>query len=501
MGRKNKHKQKSQSTKASAVPETKELPKSAKKEIQDHVKSLLEKCSQPPSTGAREFEEFLEIRELIENIRKLQTDQCLPPTRRPEAFPAFISWLQGHSVSTEKIRLHEFEGYGYGLQATAELKEGDMFLAVPRKTMMTAASAQSTVLSQLILEDKILQVMPSVALALHLLCEKRSQDSPWKPYIDTLPEEYSTPLYFTVEDLEYLKGSPALSDCISQYRNIARQYAYFYRLLQNETPATTCLPIKDCFIYDDYRWAVSTVMTRQNQIPTPDGSKMTFALIPLWDMCNHCNGLITTDFSLEKDCSECFALRDFQKDEQIFIFYGARSNAELLVHNGFVYPENEHDRIAIKLGISKEDPLFQLKSELLTRCGLITSRTFYLHTGSIPVDSDLIIFLRIFCMDEENLRRYFSTADASELRQTLGDLEKYVSIETEEKAWSFLETRAKLLLKAYVTSIQEDEELLKTNSLSQNATLAVKLRCCEKGILQLVVEYASTRMKSLQSQS
>lgn len=41
------------------------------------------------------------------------------------------------------------------------------------------------------------------------------------------------------------------------------------------------------------RWAVSTVMTRQNQIPTQDGNKMTFALIPLWDMCNHCNGLVS----------------------------------------------------------------------------------------------------------------------------------------------------------------------------------------------------------------
>lgn len=35
---------------------------------------------------------------------------------------------------------------------------------------------------------------------------------------------------------------------------------------------------------------------------------------------------------------------------QISIFYGARSNAELLVHNGFVYPENDMDRTAIKLG-------------------------------------------------------------------------------------------------------------------------------------------------------
>lgn len=41
-----------------------------------------------------------------------------------------------------------------------------------------------------------------------------------------------------------------------------------------------------------HRWAVSSVMTRQNQIPTVDGSRVTLALIPLWDMCNHTNGLV-----------------------------------------------------------------------------------------------------------------------------------------------------------------------------------------------------------------
>lgn len=47
-----------------------------------------------------------------------------------------------------------------------------------------------------------------------------------------------------------------------------------------------------------YRWAVSSVMTRQNQIPTEDGSRVTLALIPLWDMCNHTNGLVMTSAAL-----------------------------------------------------------------------------------------------------------------------------------------------------------------------------------------------------------
>lgn len=46
------------------------------------------------------------------------------------------------------------------------------------------------------------------------------------------------------------------------------------------------------------RWAVSSVMTRQNQIPTEDGRQVTLALIPLWDMCNHKNGLVRLQLML-----------------------------------------------------------------------------------------------------------------------------------------------------------------------------------------------------------
>ena len=40
-----------------------------------------------------------------------------------------------------------------------------------------------------------------------------------------------------------------------------------------------------------HRWAVSTVITRQNKIPSTTGEP-TLALIPMWDMCNHCHGTV-----------------------------------------------------------------------------------------------------------------------------------------------------------------------------------------------------------------
>ncbi|KAG7197582.1 hypothetical protein KM043_006049 [Ampulex compressa] len=63
----------------------------------------------------------------------------------------------------------------------------------------------------------------------------------------------------------------------------------------------------------------------------------------MWDICNHENGRITTDFNRTSDRCECYALRDFKKGEQIFISYGPRTNSDFFVHSGFVYMDNKQD--------------------------------------------------------------------------------------------------------------------------------------------------------------
>ena len=125
--------------------------------------------------------------------------------------------------------------------------------------MMSVDTARDSEIGRLVSQDPMLKTMSNVTLALHLLLEKTSPASFWEPYINTLPHEYSTVLYFGKEDFDALRGSPAYEDALKQYKFVARQYAYFYRKFQ-----TTIL--KDYFTYDEYRWAVSTVMTRQNQV-------------------------------------------------------------------------------------------------------------------------------------------------------------------------------------------------------------------------------------------
>lgn len=50
--------------------------------------------------------------------------------------------------------------------------------------------------------------------------------------------------------------------------------------------------VYSCFVF---RWAVSTLMSRQNTVPSSDNtSENVSALIPLWDMFNHRSGRVSS---------------------------------------------------------------------------------------------------------------------------------------------------------------------------------------------------------------
>ncbi|XP_045252896.1 actin-histidine N-methyltransferase isoform X1 [Macaca nemestrina] len=478
------------------------------KEILNLTSELLQKCSSPAPGPGKEWEEYVQIRTLVEKIRKKQKGLSVTfDGKREDYFPDLMKWASENGASVEGFEMVNFKEEGFGLRATRDIKAEELFLWVPRKLLMTVESAKNSVLGPLYSQDRILQAMGNIALAFHLLCERANPNSFWQPYIQTLPSEYDTPLYFEEDEVRYLQSTQAIHDVFSQYKNTARQYAYFYKVIQTH-PHANKLPLKDSFTYEDYRWAVSSVMTRQNQIPTEDGSRVTLALIPLWDMCNHTNGLITTGYNLEDDRCECVALQDFRAGEQIYIFYGTRSNAEFVIHSGFFFDNNSHDRVKIKLGVSKSDRLYAMKAEVLARAGIPTSSVFALHFTEPPISAQLLAFLRVFCMTEalpfvflvEELKEHLLGDSAIDRIFTLGNSEFPVSWDNEVKLWTFLEDRASLLLKTYKTTIEEDKSVLKNQDLSVRAKMAIKLRLGEKEILEKAVKSAAVNREFYRQQ-
>lgn len=96
-------------------------------------------------------------------------------------------------------------------------QKGDVLFRVPKRLIFSLDEANSTELGELIKIDKLLGAMPNVSLALLLLYAKTSKNTKfqkWKPYLDILPSEFNTPLYFSLDEIRSLQSSYCFSNDI-----------------------------------------------------------------------------------------------------------------------------------------------------------------------------------------------------------------------------------------------------------------------------------------------
>lgn len=100
-----------------------------------------------------------------------------------------------------------------------------MLFRVPKSVILTLEEANGTELAELIKKDKLLGAMPNVSLALLLLYLKTTTTinnnnnnttlskkfQKWHPYLNILPSEFNTPLYFSLDEIKMLQSSHCFS--------------------------------------------------------------------------------------------------------------------------------------------------------------------------------------------------------------------------------------------------------------------------------------------------
>ncbi|CAB4067039.1 SETD3 [Lepeophtheirus salmonis] len=424
MGRKNKGASSNKKAKADLSDLMSELfspmPPNKRGELNKLVEKLLEKCSNfasEPLTPSKLMDEHKEIRVMVDKIRGLESTNMNRKLRGPRIrhVPQLLEWLKSNGAEIHGVTLKEVDDLELGLFVSegTSLKEGDVVIKIPRKCIMSSETARDSSIGSLIEKDPMLKTMHNVALTLHLLIEKNSPASFWGT------------LY---------QRSPTYVDALKQYKFVARQYAYFYRKFQNTM-------LRDYFTYDEYRWAVSTVTTRQNKVPCtkPDSyglSIMANALIPFWDMANHSvkPPVLSTDFDIDSDSLLCLANQNFKAGQEFTIFYGVRGNMDFLIHNGFIPLNNEYNFYSLKIGFGKNDPLFALKNSLLEKIPDSSSQGSYALKKNSPMIEELLLsFLRINSMNESELNEYLKKDDASWKSLTLETKTPF-----DDKAYNYL---------------------------------------------------------------
>jgi SET domain len=185
-----------------------------------------------------------------------------------------------------------------------------------------------------------------LALTLAGVSETEPQeDTVFRPYLNTLPEESSfegLPRFWPDDDLKYLQGSPLLERVQSQKRGIESDHRRVRDEWKKLGKSDESFPSLEAF---NYRLAAvsSRAFAGFGSIADKNEDDMNIAMVPLLDLCNHCRGKSET-----KNLSYCqagsmivvTASQPITAGESLRITYGARSNAQLLLNYGFCIPDN-----------------------------------------------------------------------------------------------------------------------------------------------------------------
>uniref|UniRef100_A0A914VA21 protein-histidine N-methyltransferase n=1 Tax=Plectus sambesii TaxID=2011161 RepID=A0A914VA21_9BILA len=308
-----------------------------------------------PTTAVALWKEHQTIRRLLAEIDKVNPPHPIFANRqrRADKLDGFLKWSEKVGIETNRVTVEACGALGdeaLGLKATGDIEEKQSLVKVPRRAMLTWDDARkSTMLAMLFDQDPIVRGMDNVVLALMLICELlKGEESRWQAYLAVMPETFSTPLFYTEEELEWLRPSPTFEDALKMYRSIARQFAYFHMIVQRNDQAQKARRNKEReargvpllekspltvtnFSFHLYKWAVACVSTRINLIPSeqatrPDGSPVQIpALIPFLDMANHafhCDGAdkMSVHFCVETDRAGCVATEDYHHGDDVHIF-------------------------------------------------------------------------------------------------------------------------------------------------------------------------------------
>ncbi|KAK3913777.1 Actin-histidine N-methyltransferase [Frankliniella fusca] len=248
-----KSKQNNVSKSGVQTPSCLKLPPNRRNDLNQLLDKILKVSSSVPESASitTELEAYFDIQKITTKVKALEEELLQPLPDRKSAKDDFLSWLRNNKVEFDGLRIVEYPGLDFGIEAEKDFKEGDMMIAVPRSAMLTVENIHNSPLKELAKRDPLIVHMPNVALALLLLLHRRDPESFWKPYINMLPSKYTTVLYFSPEEVLQLKGSPAFEMALRQCRSISRQYAYFSKLFQRSTDEASNI-LREVFTFEEY---------------------------------------------------------------------------------------------------------------------------------------------------------------------------------------------------------------------------------------------------------
>jgi hypothetical protein len=418
------------------------------------------------------------------------------------------------AISTETVDELTNESSGRGLLARRSINQEEELLKIPLRLCFTKKSARQT-LGLEILPPNINEYL---AIACQLIHEKYvlGEKSFYKPYIDVLPEvsEVNPTFTWSKDDLVFLEGSPVIAATKSMQMKLRNEYN---DLLGGEGKLCDQYPDifpREHFTFENWVWAFTNLFSRAIRLRNMKQGE-TLAMVPYADLINHSpysgaylDARETGDWLFKTGEEEVvlYADRAYRRMEQIYISYGPKSNADLLLLYGFALERNPFNSVDVTVSIAprtKEavekaaaagitfdvDPLADEKLQFLKNAGRSNTVDFPCYADRYPVE--MLEYLRLIMMTpEDTMGRPLKDFDYT----------KTVSAANEAAVLYSVVDAISRQLERYPTTEEEDAAVIKDKAmfrlLSYNQRMAVRHRRNEKRLLKRTIAALEKQIKS-----
>jgi len=362
----------------------------------------------------------------------------------------FEQWCGENGVSAA-LQICEFAGTGRGMAASRDVAPGETIVSTPHYLFLNTEDIQSSRFAHIFMQVKGLDER-SMHILMVLMERGDVENSPWKSYLKSCPQEVLNGLLFTDEELQILQGSPALDCLVERRTELFEMYTALFPKLSDAFPKELA-PEKSR--WEDFLWAAALIDTRA--WATEAGSEVS-SLVPCVDMMNHhrsAQGMVKK-YNADVGAATVELLVPVKKGQQVFIYYGELTTASQLLRFGFVDDDDPCDTVPFELDMEGASDLQQ---NAMSAWGLRPDATQLLRRHG-PLSQRMLAMLRVLHLDAGADRELLSAVAAKER-----DPRWMLTQENEEAVSGTLVSLVEALQSAYSTQLEDDVEQLRSASI------------------------------------
>ena len=408
-------------------------------------------------------------------------------TKKYKSYPLYVKFLRElykYNAFFPKLEIHFYTDDYRGVLAKSNIVKDEIIMTIPKDCLISLEDALETNYGKKIGEFMYneLNSPKHCLLSSFLLYEEKNPK--YKYYFDLLPKDYSNfPIFYTNKELDYLKGSPFLSQILEKKEDMKNDY----------NKLCEYLPDYKQFSYLKFIEARVLISSRIFGIAINDNK--TDVLAPFADLLNHKRPRQTQwyyDDNLESFVIQ--ATENIKEGSEIFDSYGKKTNARFLLNYGFCLDDNDTSEYLLTVELNNSYPLFELKKNFFQNEYELV-RTFNLNNNFYESQIiELLSFLRFILFNGDMNDLYNAINTSENIYNEDIPLTFYyippISKELEIQVLKHLYLLCRKSLAKYPTTFEQDQNFYKTKkNISFNMRNCLLLLMSEKTVLSYFIYF------------